>query len=423
MQGLTTISKVDTAVTRVLTNERFVTGLADPLKDQPYTTIGASAINSTEHQAANLDAALQSMVLLQNTGVLPLRQGKTIAVVGPHAVSHRDLLSDYIIDQLCWHGPMRGGTCWPTIGEAFQQLHNSPVTVAEGVEINSTNRTMIAAALHAATEADQVVLCLGVGNNEEHEGHDRMNIALPGLQESFALSVLALGKPTVIVLINGGPLAIDSLIAGTHSIVEAFYPSTRGGEALYLQLAGKTNRWGKLPMTIYPKEYTAQVDLHDVSLAKPPGRTYRYYTGQALWPFGFGLSLTTFSTTCLSTTAADLEVTLNCRVTNQGSIDGDEVVMVFHNSSALPDGASAKPLRSLVDFERISVPAGTTLPVSFTLAGTKLGLTNGNGDWVQVKGIHWYSVTTGGPSVFTVDVNVPTTTILDKVPPLPPYGK
>ena len=104
--GLTTVAAVDVALARVLTNERFRTGLADPLEGQPYTKIGPEAINSTAHQEANLDAALQSMVLLKNEGgVLPLSAPGSIAVVGPHAVSHRDLLSDYIIDQLCYKGP------------------------------------------------------------------------------------------------------------------------------------------------------------------------------------------------------------------------------------------------------------------------------------------------------------------------------
>ena len=99
--GLTTEAAVDAALSRVLTNERFRTGQADPLEGQTYAKIGPEAINSTAHQAANLDAALQSFVLLKaEGGVLPLKSKRSIAVVGPHAVSHRDLLSDYVVDQV-----------------------------------------------------------------------------------------------------------------------------------------------------------------------------------------------------------------------------------------------------------------------------------------------------------------------------------
>lgn len=421
-RGLTVISKVDAALTRVLTNERFRTGLADPLKGQTYTKITADSINSTEHQQINLEAALQSMVLLQNpSSVLPLRRGKTIAVIGPHAVSHRDLLSDYIIDQLCWKGPMRGGTCWPTIGEAFQRLHDANVDVFEGVEINSTNRTMIAPALHAASTADQVVLCLGVGNTEEHEGHDRMDIGLPGLQEEFAQSVLALGKPTVIILVNGGPLAIDTLVGGKHSIVEAFYPSTRGGEALYLQLSGQTNRWGKLPMTIYPKDYVAQVDLHNMMMAKPPGRTYRYYSGPSLWPFGFGLSLTTFNAKCTAfRRGGDLSVNITCEVNNTGERDGDEVVMLFHKALLPPTDTTVVPIQSLVDFQRVSVHVGGSSTVVFSMTEAKLGVTDAQGNWVLLAGQHTYTASTGaGWSNTVVTLDIPETRVLEKRPPLP----
>ena len=194
--------------------------------------------------------------------MLPLKATGSLAVVGPHAVSKRDLLSDYIIDQLCYKGPIRGGDCWPSIGEAFTNMHTGgTVTVEKGVDMNTHNTGGIAAAVAAAEAADSVVLCIGIGNEQEHEGVDRKDTLLPGIQSKFAQKILALGKPTVVILVNGGIVSIDELVPDAHAIVEAFYPSTRGAEALYMQLTGLTNSWSKLPVTIYPAEYTKQVEL------------------------------------------------------------------------------------------------------------------------------------------------------------------
>ena len=110
--------------------------------------------------------------------------------------------------------------------------------------------------------------------------------------------VLALGKPVVLVLCNGGALAIDRLIAGPVAIVEAFNPSVAGPRALAATLFGEENRWGKLPVTMYPHSYIREQPVHNYDMAKAPGRTYKYYRGTALFPFGFGLSLTEFAMEC-----------------------------------------------------------------------------------------------------------------------------
>merc|ERR1712232_91861 len=120
-----------------------------------------------------------------------------------------------------------------------------------------------------------------------------MNISLQGLQEPFTLQVLELcanlSIPAAVVLINGGAVAIDPVLPAAPAIIEAFYPSNRGAEALAMAIFGEANRWGKLPITMYNKEYTDHVDFHSFDMAKAPGRTYKYYTGRPLFPFGHGL--------------------------------------------------------------------------------------------------------------------------------------
>lgn len=457
--GLTDIAHVDAALSRVLTNERFRTGQADPLEGQPYTRIDASAINATAHQDANLDMATQSMVLLRNEPIfnsslsetvseaakaLPLKVDAHLAVLGPHAVSHRDLLSDYIVDQLCWKGPIRGGDCWPTIGEAFTTAHTAgQVTVAQGVDMESHDRELIPVAIAAAKAADTIVLCLGIGNAQEHEGKDRVNTKLPGLQEEFAMQVLALGKPTVLVLVNGGIVSIDNILAQhpPHAIVEAFYPSTRGGEALYSQLSGKTNKWGKLPVTIYKQDFTEHVGLDDFNMTGTPGRTYRYYKGEPLYSFGDGLSLTEFDVKCsLSSSSTSAgggasglllshatglgSSTVNCAVKNIGSMTGDEVLMLFTSFEGTWQNVE-KPKASLIDFARVTIPKDAARTVSFSVAHESLSLTTIDGDRVVPAGMHTLYVKSGrtsgsfGTVVGTVNVTSPT--MIDIVPRPPAW--
>lgn len=464
-RGAVQEARVDEAVARVLTNERFRTGLADPLDGQVYATIGAEAVNSTAHQQANLDAAQQSIVLLRNDGdILPFAPDTSLAVVGPHAISKRDLLAGYAVDQLCFGAET---TCWPSIGEAFAALHPGAVSVVGGVGMNVSNETDarpgIANALAAAQAADVVVLCLGIGGEEEYEGHDRPHTRLPGLQEAFARAILALGKPTILVLVNGGIVSFDNLLLGDTispsrgngarradegagsaetrederdggegqdgardgiifspaGIVEAFYPSVRGGEALYMLLSGKTNRWGKLPVTIYPAAYTEEVDMHDFEMAKAPGRTYRYYTGKALFPFGFGLSYTRFKTTCTQSCSV-LPVTVTCRVANVGGREGDAVLQVYHRPSTkgAPPPRHPVPIKALVDFARISLPAGSEDLVEFVLPLGAAAVTTRTGAKVAVKGEHVFEISdgTGDEPAATINAIVVATTVVDRPP-------
>jgi len=322
-----------------------------------------------------------------------------LAVVGPHIYSTRDLFEDYKGDQECYGG---GDKCVRTIAEVFTTLHGAANTlVAKGVDIDSQDSTGIQAALNAVNQADQVVLVLGIGNTQEHEGIDRTNIILPGLQESFAKSVLATGKPVVLVLINGGTLSIDNLIQLAPAIIEAFVPAMRTGEALYLTIFGRENRWGKLPVTVYPANYINQVDMYSFDMTKAPGRTYRYYTDKPLFPFGFGLSYTTFSYTCTGKTASGT-TSISCVVTNNGTRDGDEILQVYHRAGDdVRKGANHPvPARSLVDFGRYHLTMGEKANANFEIPNTKLVLTNQLGDKILYAGSHYLDITNGvNPSV------------------------
>jgi beta-glucosidase len=199
------------------------------------------------------EAALMGMVLLKNDGLLPLHKNSSIAVVGPMAVNTQ-LMSDYAGG---WNGV---AGCWPkgdescivTIGEAIALANGGSATqtaIVQGVDVNSNRTNGIGAAIALADAAETVVLVLGNDRSTENENLDRPIIDLPGQQQELARRVLALGKPTLLILSNGGAVAIDGLIAGPKAIVEAFSPAQQA-PALASLLFGDENRWGHLPYTI-----------------------------------------------------------------------------------------------------------------------------------------------------------------------------
>ncbi len=189
---------------------------------------------------------------------------------------NQNLFSDYFGDQVCHTNDF---ACVTTIGAAISSANKGgKTTMAQGVDVNSNDTSKMKEALDMAKAADVVVLALGIDHSIEHEGQDRTTIDLPAMQAEFAKQVYALGKPTVLVLSNGGPVAIDDQISGAHAIVEAFNPAF-GAPMLAETLFGMHNNWGKLPYTIYPKNYINEVDFSNYDMSKAPGRTYRYYTG------------------------------------------------------------------------------------------------------------------------------------------------
>jgi len=397
-QGLSSEATVNQALRRSLI-QLFQAGRFDPVEKVSWTSITVNSINSTLHQQVSYEAALQSFVLLKNDGVLPLMKGKRIAVLGPQAVARYGLLSDYYGDIVCYSENERPNNkswdCIKTIAEGIAEVNVGGVTVAQmGVDINSQRMDGIQPALNAAAAADVVVLVLGIDKSIEYEGVDRKTTTLPGLQESFAMKVFAVGKPTVLILVNGGILSIDNLINSSKAIVEAFNPSVPGGKALAESLFGIQNRWGKLPVTIYPANYISEVDLFNFDMSKPPGRTYRYYTGKPLWPFGYGLSLTTFGLTC---TAVQSPNQFSCNVMNTGSMKGDEVVMVFHSvgSDIRSKVDHPVPIKQLVGFERVSVDIGKSVQINFTFDKTAYQLTNKSGDKIVYPGHHLITFSRG----------------------------
>jgi len=372
----------------------FIVGRFDDFRKSEWSKFGVNDINSAEHQQIQLEAALQGLVLLKHENdVLPIKSGSKVAVLGPLGQTRAGLMSDYENDQSCYGG---GHDCVPTLVESITVVNGASTTSASGVDIDSNKTNDIPAALQLASDADVVVLCLGITKAQEREGLDRTDTRLPGLQEDFAHQVFELGKPIILVLVNGGQVALDNLVAEPSAIVEAFNPNTIGGTALALSLFGIENRWGKLPYTIYSYDVMQAFDMLDHSMSAPPGRTHRYFTGKPIYPFGYGLSLTSFEMSCNPSTG-EKQFCFQCSVINSGSVVGDEVVQVYHTAGD-DVRANAKhpvPLQSLVDFERIRVDAGDVGIVNFEFDSSIFELVNETGERALYPGTHKLFFTNG----------------------------
>ena len=284
--------------------------------------------------------------------------------------------------------------------------------------VDSTNASGVAAALDAVRWADATVLVLGITRDQEHEGTDRADTKLPGLQPSFALQVLgaAAGRPVVVVLCNGGILSIDDLVAPAPAIVEAFNPLDHGTRAVAALLFGDENRWGQLPVTIYPANYTAELDaagagIANYEMAKAPGRSYRYYTGVPLFPFGHGLSYSSFALACAREGTTGLA--FECTVTNTGDRGGDRAVLAFHRpGDAVRRAAGARhpvPLRRLVGFERLSVAKEGVGRAAFAFDADDLALTAEDGSRRVYEGGHELVFALGDGQEVVVGVRLPIT--------------
>ena len=253
-------------------------------------------------------------------------------------------------------------------------------------------RDYAAEALRAAERAEVVVMVMGLSPGLEGEdmpvyvegfaGGDRTDIALPATQEALLRQVHATGKPVVLVLMGGSALAVNWAQAHVPAILTAWYPGEEGGAAIVDVLFGDTNPAGRLPVTFY-KSVDQLPPFDDYNMA---GRTYRYFAGEPLYPFGYGRSYTAFEYSDLRIDPARMEaggeVNVSLDVTNVGPVAGDEVVQLYIKHQ---DSAVSRPVKELKGFERISLAPGERRTVTFTLAASQLTYWGGDG-WVLEPG-------------------------------------
>ena len=453
--GTLALAALDAALTRTL-SVRFALGMFDAPNATIYTQYGPEKIGEAGARAAAAAAAAQGAVLLRNVGgALPLRAAspalRTVAVVGPHAVSQRDLLGDFYGDAFCpgvSNRTTRAADCVTTLGAAVAEYLATPrpdveVVIAAGTNVAGTDAGGLPAAVAAAAAADVVILAVGYNNADiEREGADHNFTTLPGLQANLTDAVVAAaaarGAPVVMLLINAGQIALDTLAAQPPAIVEAFYPAF-GARALVAQLFGDTNSWGRLPYTIYPAAYASAINLSSFNISTGVGRTYRYYAGAAgpvNYAFGDGLSYSAFATTCSSagptTVAANanfsLPIACATGLAPGETRAGDEILLAYHRAGDdIRRAVGARhpvPAKTLRDFARLDglAPGAPAAGSDFAITPMDLALVNEAGASLLWPGTHYVDVAPRPPAApWTLAVTVtgaqPVT--LSAPPPLP----
>jgi beta-glucosidase len=368
-KGLLTEAKLNESLARVM-RDRFLLGEFDPKEMNPYSKIPVSVIGSAEHVALSLKAAQESMVLLTNKNhILPLNKDKikTIAVIGPHAnMFTAGGYSGRPIDAV---NPMQG--------IKNRMAPGTEVIYAAGSEIFHRRNTPefnkekeLKKAVDAAKKADVAILYIGTTLDIEAEGRDRTSLTLPSNQEELVKAVLAVNPRTIVVLMNAGPLTIPYVKEAAPAILEAWWPGEQGGNAIADVLFGNVNPGGKMPLTVYASaEQVPSQDEYDVT----KGFTYMYINGKPLFPFGHGLSYTTFAYSNLKLSAKQISanglLTVTVDVKNTGKTAGDEVVQMYiHDVSP----SLKRPTEELRGFDRVSLKPGETKKVTLKLPGSKL---------------------------------------------------
>jgi beta-glucosidase len=364
------------------------------LFEHPYGDLAEKdkVLNDPVHRAATRTAAQRSMVLLRNENkALPLKKTlMSLAVIGPIADSTEEIKGSWTVES----GPavsvlegvrnklpnakiefVRGGD--------MQRLFPLPWAALEGRKSTplmpeAEMRKEVEKAVEAAQRAEAVVLLLGERPDMSGEAASRVSLSLSGNQQRLLEAVVATGKPVVLVLLNGRPLDISWAADHVPAILEAWYPGTEGGNAIADVLFGDVNPGGKLPVT-WPRT-TGQVPAyynHNLTHAPEddPGFTSRYadFVTPPLYPFGYGLSYTTFGFSNLQLdqklipVSGALHVTVD--VENEGAVAGDEVVQLYIHQRA---GSASRPVRELKGFERVALAAGEKKTVRFSLGPEEL---------------------------------------------------
>ncbi|RZK05989.1 MAG: glycosyl hydrolase, partial [Flavobacterium sp.] len=340
-------------------------------------------IYKPEFLQATLDVANKSMVLLKNkNNILPLKKEQKIAFVGPFVNDEFNIIGS-------WAALGERDGFATSIKEGVTKFlgNTGKVTFDEGVEIQSTKRDLMQKAIENAKNADVIVAVMGERENMTGEAASQTNIDLPGIQKEFLAELKKLGKPIVLVLFNGRPLTLTWENENMDAILEAWFPGSRGGDAVAQTLFGQNNPSGKLPIT-FPRN-VGQVPIYYnhkntgrpyLGLSDPEQKYKSRYTdvdNSPLFAFGYGLSYTTFSYSNMKISSVKVKfnekVKITVDVANTGNYDGTEVVQLYVKDVV---GSVTRPVRELKGFERVELKKGEKKTVTFEITSEDLKFYN-----------------------------------------------
>lgn len=411
-QGLVTEEEIRTSAFRAMRTRMRLGMFAE---DCEYDQIPYMVVHQESHQSKALEAAEKSIVLLKNDGILPLEAGRihtngdlplvadrlrTIGVIGPNAYSPAALYGNYNGDSDNWI------TCLDGIRMEAEK-RNIRVMYSKGCDLCRSVDDGLARAGRLESEAmavakasDLVILCLGLDHNLEGEqgdtgnqdaSGDKLDLLLPGVQRQLYERLSKLGKPLILVLNSGSCLDVSEYEPDTNAILQAWYSGEKGGLALARILFGSVVPSGRLPVTFY-YDKQAMPDFTDYHMQ---GRTYKFLRDKPAYPFGFGLSYTSFTYEDLSVgPCAEEDLCGSVSVTNTGAFAADEVVEGYMRFEG---EAFEKPVCALCFFKRIHLKAGERIKLDFQIGKHELESVDRDGRRRVLKGTYTLFVGGSGP--------------------------
>ncbi len=371
-EGKVTLAEIDESVRRIL-RLKFELGLFD----DPYRFCDAARekrlILSAEHRAAARDVARKSVVLLKNeNNALPLSKTAKIAVVGPLADNQSELIGN-------WCAAGNANDCVSLLQGLRAAAPGATITHVKGCAIEGNDKSGFADALAAAQTSDVVVVAVGESAQMSGEAAARTNITVPGVQVDLVKALAATGKPVVVVLMNGRPLAIPELTAASTALLEAWWLGTETGNALADILFGAYNPSGKLPMSFPYTVGQVPVYYNEKSTGRPfdPNSkwTSKYIDtpNAPLFPFGYGLSYTTFEYSDPEVDKTTFKqgdrLRLRVNVRNTGKYAGEETIQLYIRDLV---GSVTRPVKELKGFQKVTLAPGASFTAEFTISDRDL---------------------------------------------------
>ncbi|MEO8232793.1 MAG: beta-glucosidase BglX [Ignavibacteriota bacterium] len=396
---------IDESVKRIL-RTKFMLGLFDDPFRYCQKVREAKNIMTSDTKIASLEVARRSFVLLKNDkNILPLKiTYKKIAVIGP--------LADNSIDPIGEWSALGDSADVVTVLDGFKNYIDSKTQIlySEGCKVNDSSTNGFKDAVKIAKKSDIIILCLGESRDMTGEAHSRSSLDLPGVQEELAKELYKTGKPIIVVLMNGRPLSINWLNNNANAILETWFAGTMTGDAVAKVLFGDYNPSGKLPVT-FPRTVGQIPIYYNHKNTGRPGNENNRYTSKyidlpitPLYPFGYGLSYTTF-------TYNDFELSKNkikgedslivyVKVKNNGIYDGEEVVQMYIQDLV---GSVTRPVKELKGFKKIMLKRGEEKTVNFTISEKDLRFTAADMKFKSEPGL--FKVYIGTNSVDVLETN------------------
>lgn len=384
-QGLVTGKQIDSSLS-ILLRTRFKLGMFDPQDANPYNKIPETVVNSAAHRSLARKVAQRSVVLLKNNGILPLKNDlKKYFITGPNAASVDALIGNY-------YG-INNHFVTMVEGLSAQIQPGSQMQYRPGALLDRPNVNPIDWTSEEAKNVDATIVVLGLtGLLEGEEGDaiaspsfgDKLDYNIPKNQVDFLRKMKNNNsKPVIAVITGGSPMNLSEIHELADAVLLAWYPGEEGGNAVADVIFGKVSPSGKLPVT-FPKSLDQLPAYENYSME---GRTYRFMKAEPMYPFGYGLSYTTFKYSNLQLSTASINrnqpVEVTVMVTNTGKLTGEEVVQLYLTTENTPADA---PLYTLKGFKRISLAPGASKKVNFTVTPDMMKQVNEQGEAVLNPG-------------------------------------